>query len=418
MPYEFHGIRLRVSYFCEIHFIKKYMKDVFILSGSRTVTGNYGGALKRIDAIELGRVTVEETIKTSGLEKSDIDSIVFGNVHSANLGQAPARQISKAAALPDSVCATTINKLCASGMKAISVIFNEIRLGDIKVGIAGGAESMSNVPHYVAGARFGLSFGDKTLVDGLAKDGLTDVYNSCLMGVCGDKTAEKYEISREEQDDFAELSYRRCATAWEKGIFNKEAIAVEIPTRKGSPIFLANDEAYTKGDFEKMRKLSPAFSKDGTVTAASASPMSDGASSLMLVDGDIINEKGLKPKARIIAYAEAEQDPMFFTTAPVLATKKVLDKAGLKIGDIHFFEVNEAFAVVPLAFMKVLDIPVEKVNIHGGALAIGHPLGNSGSRIVVTLMNVLKQQKAKYGLAAICNGGGGASALIIENLDY
>jgi acetyl-CoA C-acetyltransferase len=393
------------------------MNEVFILSGSRTVTGNYGGSLKDVNAIELGRITVEESIKKSGVSKADIESIVFGNVHSANLGQAPARQVSKAADLPDAVCATTVNKICASGMKAISVVFNEIKLGDIKIGISGGTESMSNVPYYVANGRFGMGFGDKTLVDGLAKDGLTDVYNSCLMGVCGDKTAEVYKISRKEQDDFAELSYRRCADAWAKGFFKEEALAVQIPTLKGEPIFLENDEAYTKANFEKMRTLRPAFSKEGTVTAASASPMSDGASSLVLADGGTVKEKGLKPKARIIAYAEAEQDPMFFTTAPVLATKKVLGKAGLSINEIDFFEVNEAFAVVPLAYMKTLEVPQEKVNIHGGALAIGHPLGNSGSRIVVTLMNVLKQQKAKYGLAAICNGGGGASAIIIENLE-
>jgi acetyl-CoA C-acetyltransferase len=393
------------------------MKEVFILSGSRTVTGNYGGALKDVKATELGRITVEESIKKSGLLKDHIETIIFGNVNSANLGQAPARQVSKAAGLPDSVCATTVNKICASGMKAISVVFNEIKVGDIKVGVAGGMESMSNVPHYVNNSRFGMGFGDGTLVDGLAKDGLTDVYNSCLMGVCADKTAEVYKISREEQDDFAELSYKRCADAWSKGIFKEEAVSVQIPTRKGDPIFLENDEAYTKANFEKMRTLRPAFTKEGTVTAASASPMSDGASSLILADGDTVKEKGLKPKARIIAYAEAEQDPMFFTTAPVLATKKVLEKAGLSINEIDFFEVNEAFAAVPLAYMKTLEVPLEKVNIHGGALAIGHPLGNSGSRIVVTLMNVLKQQKAKYGLAAICNGGGGASAIIIENLE-
>jgi acetyl-CoA C-acetyltransferase len=238
------------------------------------------------------------------------------------------------------------------------------------------------------------------------------------MGLCGDKTADKYEITREEQDDFSEQSYRRCADAWEKGIFNDEAMPMEIPTRKGEPMFLKQDEAFSKANFEKMRSLKPAFSKDGTVTAASASPMSDGASSMILADAETIENKNLKAQAKIIAYAEAEQDPMFFTTAPVLAAKKALEKSGLNISDIDYFEVNEAFAVVPLAFMKVLEIPNEKVNIHGGALAVGHPLGNSGSRIVVTLLNVLKQKKAKYGMAAICNGGGGASALIVENLDF
>lgn len=394
------------------------MKDVFILGSSRTVIGSYGGALSKVSAVEFGKKSVESTLQKSGVSKEDIETIIFGNAISANLGQAPARQVSKAAGLPDSVCATTVNKVCASGMKAISILANEIKAGEVHMGIAGGMESMSNIPHYVANARFGVGFGDKTLVDGLANDGLTDVYNSCLMGLCGDKTAEKYEITREEQDDFSEQSYRRCADAWEKGIFNDEAMPMEIPTRKGEPIFLTQDEAFSKANFEKMRSLKPAFSKDGTVTAASASPMSDGASSMILADAETIENKNLKAQAKIIAYAEAEQDPMFFTTAPVLAAKKVLKKSSLSISDIDYFEVNEAFAVVPLAFMKVLEIPNEKVNIHGGALAIGHPLGNSGSRIVVTLLNVLKQKKAKYGMAAICNGGGGASAIIVENLDF
>lgn len=393
------------------------MKDVFILGSSRTVIGSYGGALSKVPAIEFGKKSVESSLEKSKVSPEDIETIVFGNVISANLGQAPARQVSKAAGLPDAVCATTVNKVCASGMKAISILANEIKAGEVSIGIAGGMESMSNIPHYVPNARFGVGFGDKTLVDGLGKDGLTDVYNNCLMGLCGDKTAEKYEITREEQDDFSEQSYRRCATAWENGIFNEEAISIQIPTRKGEPKFLTQDEAFSKANFEKMRTLRPAFSKEGTVTAASSSPMSDGASSMILADGETIKAKGLKAQAKIVAYAEAEQDPMFFTTAPVLAAKKVLAKSGLTIADIDFFEVNEAFAVVPLAFMKELEISPEKVNIHGGALAVGHPLGNSGSRIVVTLLNVLKQKKAKYGMAAICNGGGGASAIIIENLD-
>ena len=380
--------------------------------------GSYGGALAKVPAIEFGKKSVEKSIQKSKASEDDIESIVFGNVISANVGQAPARQVSKAAGLPDSVCATTINKVCASGMKAISVLANDIKVGNVAIGIAGGMESMSNIPHYVPNARFGMGFGDKTLVDGLSKDGLIDVYNSCLMGVCGDATAEKHEISREAQDDFSEQSYRRCAAAWDAGIFEDEAIPMQIPTRKGESKFLEKDEAFGKANFEKMRTLRPAFSKEGTVTAASASPMSDGASSMVLASGSAVEKHGLKPQAKILAYAEAEQDPMFFTTAPVLAAKKVLDKANLSIEDIEYFEVNEAFAVVPLSFMKVLDVPHEKVNIHGGALAVGHPLGNSGSRIVVTLLNVLKQKKAKYGMAAICNGGGGASALIVENLDF
>lgn len=394
------------------------MNEVYILGAARTVIGSYGGVLASVPAVEFGKKSVETTLEKSGIAKEAVESIVFGNVISANLGQAPARQVSKGAGLPDAVCATTINKVCASGMKAISILANDIKVGDVNIGIAGGMESMSNIPHYIPNARFGLGFGDKTLVDGLSKDGLVDVYNSCLMGVCGDATAEKHDISREAQDDFSEQSYRRCAAAWEAGIFKDEALAMEIPTRKGEPKFLTQDEAFSKANFEKMSTLRPAFSKDGTVTAASASPMSDGASSMILASGSAVEKHGLKPQAKILAYAEAEQDPMFFTTAPVLAAKKVLAKANLKMEDIEYFEVNEAFAVVPLAFMKVLGVSHEKVNIHGGALAVGHPLGNSGSRIVVTLLNVLKQRKAKYGMAAICNGGGGASALIVENLDF
>jgi acetyl-CoA C-acetyltransferase len=391
-------------------------KNIFILSGSRTPMGSYGGVLSGISATELGAIAIKDALKKANISDDEIETIVMGNVLSANLGQAPARQASMAAGLPESVCATTVNKVCASGMKATSMLYNDIFVGNFQVGIAGGMESMSKVPHYLPNARFGIGYGNSQMIDGLAKDGLTDVYNQISMGVSGDKTAEKYNITREEQDDFAEQSYKKSAEAWANGNFAKEVATVSVPQKKGEPIIIREDETYKKANFEKMRQLKPAFSPNGTVTAANASPMNDGASALILAGEDFVNAKNLKPIARIVAYAEAEQDPMFFTTTPVLATQKVLQKANLTLADIAYFEVNEAFAVVPLAYIKLLEIPTEKVNAFGGAVALGHPLGSSGSRIIVTLMNVLQTKKAKYGLAAICNGGGGASAIIIENL--
>ncbi len=390
--------------------------SIYILSGSRTPIGSYGGVLSSISATDLGAIAIENALEKAKISKVEVESIVMGNVLSANLGQAPARQASKAAGLPDNVCATTVNKVCASGMKATSMIYNDIFVGNINVGIAGGMESMSRVPHYLPNARFGTGYGNAQLVDGLANDGLKDVYNQTLMGVSADLTAEKYEISRAEQDDFAEKSFKRTKTNWENGNFNFEIACVKVPQKKGEPILVNEDESFRKANFEKMRTLKPAFSPNGTVTPANASPMSDGASALVLASESFVKTNLLEPIARIVAYAEAEQDPMFFTTTPVLATQKVLEKAGLTIDDIDFYEINEAFAVVPLAFMKLLKLPIEKVNIFGGAVALGHPLGSSGSRIIVTLMNVLSNQKGKYGLATICNGGGGASSIIIENL--
>ena len=392
------------------------MENICIISASRTAMGAYGGALASIPATALGAAAVKDAIQKSGISEQDIESIVMGNVLSANLGQAPARQVSKAAGLPDNVCATTVNKVCASGMKAISMLANEIALGDIQVGIAGGMENMSQVPFYVPNARFGLGYGNKSLIDGLAHDGLTDVYHQSSMGISADKTAEKYEISREEQDDFAELSFKRAAAAWADGHFQNEIAPVEIPQRKGDPLNFTEDEGYMRANFEKMRGLRPAFSKDGTATAANSSSMNDGASALVLASESYVKAHNIKPLARIVAYAEAEQDPLFFTTTPVLATQKVLKKAGLRKEDIDCFEVNEAFAVVALAYAKMMDVPVDKINLNGGAVAIGHPLGSSGSRIVVTLTHLLHRLGGKYGLAAICNGGGGASALIIEKL--
>ena len=378
--------------------------------------GAYGGQFSTVSAPELGAIAIQDALKKANIPVESIESVVMGNVLSANLGQAPARQASKLANLPDAVCATTVNKVCASGMKAISMIYNDIYVGNISVGIAGGMENMSQVPHYLPNARFGIGYGNAACIDGLSKDGLTDVYNKTSMGVSGDLTAEKYKISREEQDDFAEQSYRRSTEAWANGSFIDEVVPVNVPQRKGEALVISEDETYKKANFEKMRQLKAAFSPNGTVTAANASPMNDGASALVLAGEDFVKQHQITPKARIIAYAEAEQDPTFFTTTPVLATQKVLQKANLTIEDIDFYEVNEAFAVVPMALMKELHIPYEKVNVFGGAVALGHPLGSSGSRIVVSLLHILSLKKARYGLATICNGGGGASAIIIENL--
>jgi acetyl-CoA C-acetyltransferase len=392
--------------------------SVYILSGVRTPMGSYGGALADIPATELGAIAIEAALEKANIYGNQVQSVVMGNVLSANLGQAPARQASMAAGLPDNVCATTVNKVCASGMKATSMLYNDIFVGNCEVGISGGMESMSQVPHYLPNARRGVGFGNTSLVDGVLKDGLTDVYSQTSMGVSGDKTAEKYNLTREEQDDFAMNSYVKSADAWTKGFFKNEIVPVNVPQKKGDPILVSEDETYKKANFEKMRQLKPAFSKDGTVTAANASPMNDGASALVLAGESFVKANGLNPLARILAYAEAEQEPMFFTVSPVLATQKVLERANLSIEDIDFFEVNEAFSVFPMVFMKLFNVVPEKINVFGGAVALGHPLGSSGSRIIVTLLNVLQTKKAKYGLATICNGGGGASAIIIENLNY
>jgi acetyl-CoA C-acetyltransferase len=392
-------------------------KSIYILSGSRTPMGAYGGSLSTISATDLGATVIKDALLKANISGDVIEMIVMGNVLSANLGQAPARQASMASGLPQSVCATTVNKVCASGMKATSVLYNDIYVGNCNIGIAGGMESMSKVPHYLPNARFGLGYGNAQVIDGVAKDGLTDVYNQTAMGLSGDKTAEKYQISREQQDDFAEQSYQKATKAWANGNFAQEVVKIPIPQKKGEPIIIQEDETFKKANFEKMRQLKPVFSQDGTVTAANASPISDGASALILAGEDFVKSNNLRPIARIVAYAEAEQEPMFFTTTPILATKKVLEKANLSLADISYFEVNEAFAVVPLVYMQMLDITPNKMNIYGGAVALGHPLGSSGSRIIVTLLNILQNEKAKYGLAAICNGGGGASAIIIENLN-
>lgn len=392
------------------------MKDVFIVSAKRTPMGSFGGALTSFPATKLGSLSIEGALNASNVSKEDIDEVFFGNVCQANLGQAPARQAALGAGLPSKVPCTTVNKVCASGLKSIIFAAQTIKTGDNNVVVAGGMESMSNIPYYLDGNRWGMKYGNGTVYDGLQKDGLTDVYKQTAMGVFADNTASAKDISREDQDRFAIQSYSRAAEATENGSFGREIIPVSIPQRKGDPVIFGKDEEYTKVMFDKIPGLKPAFSKDGTVTAANASTINDGASALVLASDEYVRKHNLKPLARIVSYADAAHEPEWFTTAPVSAAKKALEKAGLTIDDIDFFEVNEAFAVVALAFAKEFGISEEKLNVFGGAVALGHPLGSSGSRIVVTLSNVLSSKGGKYGMAAICNGGGGASALIIERI--
>ena len=392
-----------------------YLKNINILAASRTPMGSFLGSLSNLNAPTLGAHAVKAALEK--VPNATPESIVMGNVLQANVGQAPARQVSSLANLPQQVCATTVNKVCASGMKAIDMIASEIALGRISSGIAGGMESMSQVPYYQANVRTGKSFGHLDLVDGLLKDGLTDVGSSKSMGSCGDLAAEKFGFSREEQDSFAIESYLRAAKAYENGDFDEEICSISIPQKKGENLVIDEDESYKKVNFEKMKSLRPAFNPNGTVTAANASSMNDGASALLLASEEETKALQAKPLARIIDYAEAEQEPIHFTSTPVLAIQKLLKNNSLTVDDISFFEINEAFALVPMIAMKQLNIPHEKVNIWGGAVALGHPLGSSGSRIVVTLTNQLIKNKGTYGIAAICNGGGGASALLIQNLN-
>lgn len=390
--------------------------DVFILSAARTPIGSFGGTLSSVHAAKLGATAIQGALSKSGIEPGAVDEVLMGNVVSANLGQAPARQAAIYAGLPVSVICTTVNKVCASGMKATALGAQAIQLGDANIIVAGGMENMSQIPYYLPKGRNGYGYGHGEIIDGLLKDGLTDVYDQIGMGVCGDKTAFKYNISREAQDEFAIRSYQRSAEATANGSFAGEIVPVEITSAKGETTVVAEDEEYKRVKFDKIPTLKPVFSKDGTVTAANASTINDGGAALVLAGSNAVNTKNLKPIARIVAYADAEQEPAWFTTTPVLATEKVLKKAGLKISDIDYFEVNEAFAVVALAYIQALKLDVEKVNIFGGAVSLGHPLGASGARIITTLLSVLEKNNGKYGLAAICNGGGGASAMIVERL--
>lgn len=390
------------------------MKQAYIVSAVRTPIGSFGGVFSDISATQLGAIAIKGALAKAGVEPGMVEELYMGNVVSANLGQAPARQAALYAGLPPSVQCTTVNKVCASGTKSIMFAAQSIMLGLADIIVAGGMENMTQIPFYIPKARFGYKYGNGELVDGLSRDGLLDVYDQQAMGVFADRTAEKYGISRQEQDAFAIRSYKRSAEATNSGKFKDEIVPVEIPQRKGDPLLIGEDEEYKKVSFDKIPDLRPAFTKDGTVTAANASTINDGAAALVIVSEEKLKELGLKPLARIVSFADAEQEPQWFTTTPTIAAPKALKRAGLTMSDIDFVEVNEAFSVVTLAFNKVLDVSLDKVNVFGGAVSLGHPLGASGARIVTTLNNVLHQNKGKYGLAAICNGGGGASALIIE----
>jgi acetyl-CoA C-acetyltransferase len=392
------------------------MKKVYIVAAVRTPMGSFGGTLSSVAATHLGAAAIQGAIQKSGIDATLIDEVFMGNVLQANLGQAPARQAAMFAGLSDKVPCTTVNKVCASGMKSISLAAQSIIAGDNHIVIAGGMENMSQVPHYY-NARTAVKLGDVKLIDGMVKDGLTDVYNKVHMGNCAEICAREKEISREEQDAFAIESYKRAAAAWDAGRFDNEVINVGVPQRKGDPIIVSKDEEYTSVNLDKIPALKPVFDPNGTVTAANASTLNDGASALILASEEAVEKYGLKPLARIVSYADAAQSPEWFTTAPSIAIPKALAKAGMQIADVDYWELNQAFSVVGLANIKELGLNPAKVDVNGGAVALGHPLGSSGSRIIVTLINVLKQNGGKIGGAGICNGGGGASAMIIENID-
>ena len=390
-------------------------KEVYIVSVARTPIGSFGGALASVPATKLGSIAIKAAVARAGIKPGEVDEVFMGNVMSANLGQAPARQASLFAGLSNTTPCTTVNKVCASGTKAIMFGVQSILLGDNNIVVAGGMENMSAVPYYLDKARDGYRLGHGQVIDGLIKDGLWDVYNDYHMGNAAEKCATDYNITRQEQDDFAIESYKRSAKATESGWFKSEIVPVEIEGRKGTTI-VSEDEEFRKVDFSKIPSLKPVFVKEGTVTAANASTLNDGASALVLMSGEKVKELGIKPLARILAYADNEQEPENFTTSPTGAIRKASHKAGLSVKDIDFFEINEAFAVVAIANNRLLDIDPAKVNIFGGAVALGHPLGSSGSRIAVTLTSVLNHEKARYGAVGICNGGGGSSALIIERV--
>lgn len=389
--------------------------EVYIISAVRTPIGSFGGHLSSLSATELGAIAIKGALEKSGVAPEMIDEVIMGCVIQAGLGQAPARQAAIKAGLPNKVICTTINKVCASGMKSVAIASQNILLGDADIIIAGGMESMSNVPFYNMQQRWGNKYGDITLLDGLAKDGLTDVYDHIAMGNFADSCAKDNHISRQEQDNFAMQSYKKSQSASEQGFFKQEIIPVIIPQKKGDPVIIDKDEEPYKVNFDKIANLNPAFSKDGTVTAANASTMNDGAAALVLMSKKKANELGLKPIAIIKGFADAAQDPRLFTTSPALALPKALRKAGIEKEAISYFEFNEAFSVVGLVNTSLLNLDPTKVNVHGGAVSLGHPLGCSGARILVTLIHILQKNKAQYGAAAICNGGGGASAMVIES---
>ncbi|MGB5481121.1 MAG: acetyl-CoA C-acyltransferase [Eudoraea sp.] len=389
------------------------MKEVVIVSVARTPIGSFMGSLSTIPAPKLGAIAIKGALDKINMSPDKVDEVLMGNVVQAGTGQAPARQAAIFAGIPDTVPCTTVNKVCASGMKAVMQGAQSIALGDTSVVIAGGMENMSLIPHYLH-MRTGQKFGPSTLLDGMQKDGLVDVYDQNAMGVCADACAVEYDFSREDQDNFAIQSYKRSAEAWKSGKFSDEVVPVEVPQRRGEPIIVSEDEEYKNVKLDKIPALRPAFSKDGTVTAANASTINDGAAALVLMSAEKAKELGLKPIASIKSYADAAQEPKWFTTAPAKALPKAIAKAGISMEDVDYFEFNEAFAVVGLANMKLLKLKDNNVNVNGGAVSLGHPLGCSGARIIITLLSVLEQNNGKIGAAAICNGGGGASAIILE----
>lgn len=392
------------------------MKEVYIVSAVRTPIGSFGGSLASVTAIKLGSAAVKGALQKINLEGKHVNEVLFGNVVSAGLGQAPATQVAAGAGLGFEIPCTIINKVCASGMKAIMLGAESIMLGLNDVVVTGGMESMSNIPYYLMKARTGYKFGDGQLIDGLSFDGLTDVYNHCAMGVCADNTAKEMKISRQDQDTFAIDSYKRSAAAWSAGKFKDEIIPVEITGKKGDVTLFAEDEEYKSVNFDKIPGLKPAFTKDGTVTAANASTLNDGAAAVILMSKEKAQELGIKPIAKILGFADAAQDPMWFTTTPSIAIPKAIKAAGVDAKSVGFYEINEAFSAVAIANNMKLGLDPSKVNVNGGAVALGHPLGASGARITVTLASVLKQNNASIGVAGICNGGGGASAIVLERL--
>lgn len=388
-------------------------KKVVIVAAARTPIGSFMGALSTVTAPQLGAVAIKGALDKINLDPKLVDEVYMGNVVQAGVGQAPARQAALLAGLPNSVITTTVNKVCASGMKAVMMGAQAIISGDAEIIVAGGMENMSLIPHYVH-LRNGYKFGSASMVDGMQKDGLTDAYDNNAMGVFADLCATEYKISREDQDNFAIQSYERSAKAWEAGKFDNEVVPVAVPQRKGDPIMVTKDEEYTNVKLDKIPSLNAVFTKDGTVTAANASTINDGAGAVILMSEEKAQSLGLTPLAYIKSYADAAQEPKWFTTSPAKALPKALDKAGISVADVDFFEFNEAFSVVGLANAQILGLDNDKVNVNGGAVSLGHPLGCSGVRIIITLLNVLEQNSAKIGAAAICNGGGGASAIVIE----
>jgi acetyl-CoA C-acetyltransferase len=391
------------------------MNEVYIISAVRTPIGSFGGSLASVSAIELGAVALKGALQKAGVDPKLVQEVFMGNVISAGLKQAPATQVAVAAGLGYEIPCTLINKVCASGMKAVMLGAQSIMLGQNDVVLAGGMESMSNIPYYLLKARYGYRYGNGEVVDGLTYDGLTDAYNHCAMGVCADNTAKEMNITREDQDNYAINSYKRSAAAWAAGKFNDEVVPVEITDRKGNKTVFKEDEEYKNVNFDKIPGLRPVFTKDGTVTAANASTINDGAAALLLMSKQKAEALGLKPIAKIRGFADAAQDPMWFTTTPSLAIPKAMKMAGVTANDASYYEINEAFSAVAIANNIKLGLDPEKVNVNGGAVALGHPLGASGARIITTLINVLKQNNASIGVAGICNGGGGASALVVEN---